>query len=80
MAQAGVPVLYVSTFLTSFILVRSTFISSKVHLCWCTKLGVVARQVPSDRYDEAIKTWKRRDFKLVDHLEALTLINDEAVA
>ena len=46
----------------------------------CTKLGVVARQVPSDRYDEAIKTWKRRDFKLVDHLEALTLINDEAVA
>lgn len=55
MAQAGVPVLYVSTYLTSFIL------------------------VPSDRYDEAIKTWKRRDFKLVDHLEALTL-DDEAVA
>jgi hypothetical protein len=25
MAQAGVPVLYVSTYLTSFILVRSTF-------------------------------------------------------
>jgi len=49
MAQAGVPVLYVSTYLTSFIL------------------------VPSDRYDEAVKTWKAKDFNLMDYREAKAL-------